>query len=74
MHTYKIIVWHNDCVNGTHQNVLFSANTISKVLRDFDNYLMKAPARSFSAKNIIQLHHIDNGVIAEFPASLRGAK
>ena len=71
---YKIIVWHNDSVNGTHQIVLFNAKTISKILRDFDKYLSerKKEYRSFSEKNLIQLHHVERGVIAHFPASLRG--
>jgi hypothetical protein len=70
---YKIIVWHNDSVNGTHQAVLFSAKTISKVLRDFYRYLtLPVYCRSFNAHNLIQLHHVERGVIANFPASLRG--
>jgi len=71
---YKIIVWHNDSVNGTHQNVLFESKTINKVLKDFDKYLTdrKPIYRSFSDKNLIQLHHAEQGIIAHFPASLRG--
>ena len=69
---YKIIVWHKDSVNGTHQSILCSAKTQSKVLRDFERYL-KRPAcvRSFNGHNLIQLHHVDRGVIAHFPAQLR---
>jgi len=70
---YRIIVWHKDCVNGTHQSVLFSAKTMGKVLRDFNKYLtLPKQFRSFNQHNLIQLHHIDRGVIANFPASLRG--
>jgi hypothetical protein len=69
---YRIIVWHNDSVNGTHQMVLMSAKTIGKILRDFEHYLTNTPARSFNEHNLIQLHHVDQGVIACFPASLRG--
>jgi hypothetical protein len=71
---YKIIVWHNDSVNGTHQSVLFDAKTMGKVLRDFDKYLTerKGAHRGFSDKNLIQLHHVERGVLAHFPASLRG--
>ncbi len=71
---YKIIVWHNNAVEGTHQSVLFSAQTAGKVLRDFDHYLNRAPARSFNQHNLIQLHHVERGVLAHFPAALRGAK
>ncbi len=70
---YKIIVWHNDSVNGTHQSTLCSAKTQAKVLRDFERYL-KRPifVRQFNQHNVIQLIHIDRGVLAYFPASLRG--
>jgi hypothetical protein len=71
---YKIIVWHNDSVNGIHQSVLFDAKTMGKVLRDFDKYLTerKPEYRGFSDKNLIQLHHVERGVLGHFPASLRG--
>jgi len=70
---YRIIVWHNDSVNGTHQSTLCSAKTQAKVLRNFDRYLQLPSAmRSFNQHNTIQLHHIDRGVIAHFPPSLRG--
>ena len=70
---YRIIVWHNDSVNGTHQSTLCSAKTQSKVLRDYERYLQKpSNMRSFNHHNVIQLHHVDRGVIAHFPASLRG--
>jgi hypothetical protein len=71
-HTYKIICWHNSATEGTHQRVLFSARTMGRVLREFERYLSLADhLRSFNKHNLIQLHHIDNGVIASFPASLR---
>jgi uncharacterized membrane protein YbaN (DUF454 family) len=74
MSIYKIIVWHNDSINGTHQAVLCSAKTLGKVLRDYSSYLQRPErCRSFTSKNIIQLLHIDQGLIASFPASLRGA-
>jgi len=70
---YRIIVWHSDSVNGTHQSTLCSAKTQAKVLRDFNRYLQLPSAmRSFNQHNTIQLHHIDRGVIAHFPPSLRG--
>ena len=69
---YRIIVWHNDSVNGTHQATLFKGAKLGRVLFDFDQYLKNAPARSFNAHNLIQLHHIERGVVASFPASLRG--
>jgi len=70
---YRIIVWHKDSVNGTHQSTLCSGKTQAKVLRDLERYL-KLPTRmrSFNQHNVIQLHHVDRGVIAHFPASLRG--
>ena len=69
---FRIIVWHNDSINGTHQVTLFKNNKLDKLLFKFDSYLKTAPARSFNAHNLIQLHHIDRGVIVSFPASLRG--
>jgi len=69
---FRIIVWHNDSINGTHQVTLFKNNKLDKLLFKFDSYLKDVPARSFNAHNLIQLHHIDRGVIASFPASLRG--
>ena len=69
MDTYKIIVWHNDSVNGTHQQVLMGGKTMAKVLRDFGKYLERpACMRSFTDKNLIQLHHIDKGVISTLSA------
>ena len=70
---YRIIVWHKDSVNGTHQSTLCSGKTQAKVLRDFERYLqLPLRVRSFNQHNVIQLHHVDLGVIAHFPASLRG--
>jgi len=69
---FRIIVWHNDSINGTHQVTLFKNNKLDKLLSKFDSYLKNAPSRTFNAHNLIQLHHIDRGVVASFPASLRG--
>ena len=69
MDTYKIIVWHKDSVSGTHQQVLMSGRTIAKVLRDFGKYLERPPyMRSFTDKNLIQLHHVNKGVISTLSA------
>jgi hypothetical protein len=74
MNTYSIICWHNSATEGTHQRVIFSAKTLGKVMRDFERYLaLPERMRSFNKHNLIQLHHIDQGVIASFPASLRGS-
>lgn len=74
MNTYSIICWHNSATEGSHQRVLFSAKTLNMVLRDFERYLsLPERMRSFNKHNLIQLHHIDRGVIACFPASLRGS-
>jgi hypothetical protein len=72
MNTFAIICWHNSATEGTHQSVLFSARTMGKVLRDFERYLsLNERMRSFNKHNLIQLVHIDQGVIASFPSSLR---
>jgi hypothetical protein len=71
---YKIIVWHNDSVSGTHQSVLFSAKTINKIMSNFERYLNNAPMRSFNECNVIQLHHVEKGLIAHFPANCRKPK
>ena len=74
MNIYSIICWHNSATEGTHQRVLFSAKTLGKVMRDFERYLAPPERmRSFTKHNLIQLVHIDQGVIASFPASLRGS-
>jgi hypothetical protein len=45
---------------------------MGKVLRDFERYLsLNDRMRSFNKHNLIQLVHIDQGVIASFPSSLR---
>lgn len=70
---YKIIVWHKNATEGTHQSILLEAQTLGKVMRDFDKYLKdrKGAHQSFNERNLIQLHHVDRGVLAHFPASLR---
>jgi hypothetical protein len=74
MNTYSIICWHNSATEGTHNVIIFSAKTLGKVMRDFERYLaLPERMRSFTKKNLIQLVHIDQGVIASFPASLRGS-
>lgn len=74
MNTYSIICWHQSSTEGRHQRVLFSGKTLNKVMCEFERYLsLPERMRSFNKHNIIQLHHIDNGVIASFPSSLRGS-
>lgn len=72
MNTYFIVCWHNSATEGSHQHILCNARTMGKVLRDFERYLFKPERmRVFNKHNLIQLCHIDRGVIASFPASLR---
>ena len=62
---YKVIVWHNDSVNGTHNRVLFQAKTQLKALRDFGKYLQR-PVKCFDErKNLVQLVHTDKGLICD---------
>jgi hypothetical protein len=66
---YSIIVWHNNATEGTHQRVLMSAKTQAKALRDFSKYLQRpAHHRSFNCKNLVQLHHVEKGLICNIPA------
>jgi hypothetical protein len=54
---FKVIVWHRDQVQGTHQSILCSGPTEKAVRRDFDKK-MSAPTwmRSFTERHTIQLH------------------
>lgn len=54
---YSVIVWHQNDVHGKHQQVLTSAKTLGKALRDF-NKIMAFPAstRSFKEGALIQVH------------------
>lgn len=51
---YRIIVWHNDSVNGTHQATLCHAASLAKVLKDFEEYSQRAH-KSYNNHNQIQL-------------------
>jgi hypothetical protein len=54
---YKVIVWHNDCVNGTHHIIKGTGVTPEQALKDFSKYLERPEqCRSFTAKNLVQLH------------------
>jgi hypothetical protein len=66
---YSIIVWHNNAIEGTHQHILLSAKTKEKALRDFGKYLQRPEqCRSFTSKNLVQLHHVEKGLICNIPA------
>lgn len=53
---YKIIVWHNNAVEGTHQRVLCSGKTLKGVTSEFNRYIQRpARYRSFNQHNKIQL-------------------
>lgn len=65
---FKIIVWHNDDVNGVHQRILCRAASAEKVLTEFMEYLQRPEwMRSFTEKNRVQLHG-PHGLMAELPA------
>lgn len=65
---YKIVVWHNNCTQGTHNRILCSASTADKALKELSQYLQRpAQYRSFSDKNLVQLHGPD-GLICDIPA------
>jgi hypothetical protein len=54
---YKVIVWHNDCVNGTHHSIKATGATPEQALKEFSKYLERpAQFRSFTSKNKVQLH------------------
>jgi hypothetical protein len=65
---FKVIVWHNDSVNGTHQATVASGRTAERALADFASYLTRpAWMRSFTDKNRVQLHG-PSGLICDIPA------
>ena len=65
---YKIVVWHNDCTQGTHNRILCSASTADKALKEFSKYLQRPEhCRSFTSKNLVQLHGPD-GLMFDIPA------
>ena len=65
---YKIIVWHNDSIRGTHNRIMFTASTPDKALKELSVYLQRpAQYRSFTDKNLVQLHGPD-GLICNIPA------
>lgn len=67
---YRVIVWHNDCVNGTHQATIASGKTAARALLDFSAYLQR-PVRSFNDRNLVQLVGPD-GWLCDLPAVTRG--
>lgn len=53
---FSVIVWHNDCVNGTHHSIIAHGSTIAKAIKEFNAYLERpARFRSFTEKNKVQL-------------------
>lgn len=64
---YKVIVWHNDFVNGTHHSIKGTGATPEQALKEFSKYLERpAHCRSFTAKNLVQLHG-PKGLIFDIP-------
>ena len=65
---YKVIVWHNDSVNGTHQSVVASGASQASALAAFAKHLQRpAWVRSFTDKHRVQLHG-PAGLICDIPA------
>lgn len=65
---FRIVVWHRDAVNGTHQSTLLRASSAAKALERFGEHLKKVPAhlRSFGPHNLVQLHG-PSGKISDIP-------
>jgi len=65
---YKVIVWHNDCINGTHHSIKSTGATPEQALKEFTKYLERPEQfRSFTSKNLVQLHG-PKGLIFDIPA------
>ena len=65
---YKVLVWHNDCVNGTHHSIKATGATAEQALKEFAKYLQRPEhCRSFTSKNLVQLHGPD-GLMFDIPA------
>lgn len=65
---YKVIVWHNDCINGTHHSIKSTGATPEQALKEFTKYLERPEQfRSFTSKNLVQLHG-PQGLIFDIPA------
>jgi hypothetical protein len=65
---YRVIVWHNDAVNGTHQSTKASGPTAEAALLEFSQYLQRPEwMRSFTPKHKVQLHGPD-GFMFDIPA------
>lgn len=65
---YKVLVWHNDCVNGVHHSIKATGATAEQALKEFAKYLERpAHCRSFTSKNLVQLHG-PGGLMFDIPA------
>jgi hypothetical protein len=65
---YKVIVWHSDCVNGTHQSIKGTGATPEQALKEFTKYLERPQhCRSFTPQNLVQLHGPE-GLMFDLPA------
>jgi hypothetical protein len=54
---YKVLVWHNDCINGTHHSIKATGATAAQALKEFSKYLERpVQYRSFTSKNKVQLY------------------
>ena len=66
---FLIVVWHNDCTNGTHQAVIVRGHSAARAMLNFAEYLKRpADCWSFTHKNKIQLRG-PGGLICDLPIS-----
>ena len=65
---YRVIVWFNDAINGTHQQTYGTGATPAQALKEFSDYLQRhAFARSFGPNNRAQLVGPD-GLMCDLPS------
>ena len=57
LEAFRVIVWHNDAVNGTHPATLATGGTERNALAEFNKYLERPwHMRSFTPAHKVQLH------------------
>ena len=68
INAYRVIVWHNDDINGTHQSIKATGHTPEQALSEFSKYLQRPEwMRSFTPNHKVQLHG-PNGLLFDLPA------
>jgi hypothetical protein len=55
--SFAVVVWHKTSQAGTHQSMLLRSSSVDEAKLAFQEYMKRpAHARSFTSRNLIQLH------------------